>query len=198
MLGCLWTSIRGKTVDVPVRWEITAAPQEILQGAWAGVHVNRNWPPVVDPAGEPSAVEKRAKRAGRAPPRLTKISATPYSALGVVPATGQSASLNGFCPAAHWLPTRTFRSSMDSAGPLCCGHALTYSFWAVAPERALFDPEALAVTNVFTATRLATLAATPINIPTLGWNNDMTASKDGTRRSTARGTTRSRSGKGRA
>jgi hypothetical protein len=49
--------ILGKRVALPERVEMTAAPNETLQGAWAGVHVKRNWPPVVDPAGDPSETE---------------------------------------------------------------------------------------------------------------------------------------------
>ena len=42
---------------MPVRVVITAAPQEILHGAWAGEQAKRKSPPVVVPAGEPSWAE---------------------------------------------------------------------------------------------------------------------------------------------
>ncbi len=58
--ACLWINSLGWTTVVPDWSEITAAPMEILHGAWAGVQEKRKFPPRVVPAGEPSAPEKVA------------------------------------------------------------------------------------------------------------------------------------------
>ena len=48
---------RVETMPYPDWSKITAAPMEILHGAWAGEQLNRKVPPVVAPAGEPSGAE---------------------------------------------------------------------------------------------------------------------------------------------
>ena len=55
-VGSLWiNSLAWNRAGGSSRVEITAAPIEILHGAWAALHENRNWPLVVDP-GEPSGI----------------------------------------------------------------------------------------------------------------------------------------------
>src|SRR5262245_66618584 len=76
--ACLWINSLGWTTVVPDWSEITAAPMEILHGAWAGVQVKRKLPPMVVPAGEPSAPEKVAQRVTPLP-RSTNTLTRPYS-----------------------------------------------------------------------------------------------------------------------
>src|SRR5262245_34365287 len=58
--SCLWINSLGWTTVVPDWLEITAAPAETLHGAWADEQEKRKSPPIVVPAGEPSALEKVA------------------------------------------------------------------------------------------------------------------------------------------